>query len=63
METLAATLREALALPETGRIAMGERGKRLVKENYSIEIVTDKMKRLYEWILQGGEKPEFVYFK
>lgn len=63
VDTLAATIREALNTPEEERVAMGERGKQLIKDNYSIEIVANKMKRLYEWILYGGEKPEFVYTK
>lgn len=63
VETLAATLREALNIAEDERIAMGERGKQLIRENYSVEMVAGKMKRLYEWILYGGEKPEFVYLK
>ena len=42
---------------------MGKRGQQLVKENYSVEMVALKMKELYEWILYGGEKPEFVYLK
>lgn len=60
---LAATLQEALSLPEAERIAMGERGKQLIRENYSVEMVAGKMKQLYEWILYGGEKPEFVYLR
>ena len=48
---------------EAERIAMGERGKHLIQENYSVEMVAGKLKRLYEWILYGGEKPEFVYLK
>lgn len=63
VDTLAATIREALNTSEAERIAMGERGKHLIQENYSVELVAGKMKRLYEWILYGGEKPEFVYLK
>ena len=40
---------------------MGMNGKRLMRENYSVEVLGEKMKRLYEWILNGGYKPEFVY--
>ena len=63
VDTLAATIREALNTSEAERIAMGERGKHLIQENYSVEMVAGKLKRLYEWILYGGEKPEFVYLK
>lgn len=63
VETLSSTIQEVLNTSEEERIAMGERGKQLIKNNYSVEIVADKMKRLYEWVLYGGEKPEFVYLK
>lgn len=63
VDTLAGTIEIAINTPEDIRKQMGENGKRLVKENYSVEVVAGKMKRLYEWILSGGEKPEFVYLK
>jgi hypothetical protein len=40
---------------------MGQRGRQLIIEKYSVEIVATQMIRLYEWVLKGGEKPEFVY--
>ena len=42
---------------------MGVRGKRLVMEKYAIEAVAKQMKQLYSWLLNGGEKPEFVFYK
>lgn len=60
-DTLAAIIEKAVHLSETNRIAMGKRGQELVKNNYSVEIVAKKIIRLYDWILNGGEKPEFVY--
>jgi glycosyltransferase involved in cell wall biosynthesis len=61
VEAIAQTLREAIALPEEEYLQMGIRGKELMKNNYSVEIVAEKMKQLYEWILGQGAKPEFVY--
>ncbi|MDR0603895.1 MAG: glycosyltransferase [Bacteroidales bacterium] len=61
VNTIAQTLKEAIALPEEEYRQMGIRGRELIKENYSIEIVAQKMKQLYEWILGQAEKPEFVY--
>jgi glycosyltransferase involved in cell wall biosynthesis len=61
VDTLAATIEEAIHLPENERIAMGKRGQELIKNNYSVEVVSKKMIRLYDWILNGGEKPEFVH--
>jgi hypothetical protein len=40
---------------------MGILGQKLIKENYSIELMSKKMIQLYQWILGQAEKPEFVY--
>lgn len=61
IDTLAQTIREALFLPQSEIDKMGENGKLLVETNYTDTQVALKMKQLYEWILNGGEKPEFVY--
>jgi glycosyltransferase involved in cell wall biosynthesis len=61
VNTIAETLKTAIALPAEEYRQMGERGRELIQNNYSIEIVASKMKQLYQWILEGGEKPEFVY--
>ena len=42
---------------------MGNRGKSLVEEEYSVSYVAQQMKTLYEWILGIVEKPDFVYEK
>jgi glycosyltransferase involved in cell wall biosynthesis len=63
VDTLAATIQKAIDTPENERTEMGKRGRELVKNNYSVEIVSRKMIRLYDWILNGGKKPEFVYLK
>ena len=55
------TLAGALSLDKSVLEEMGERGHEFVKNNYSWETVALKMKRLYHWMLYGGEKPEFVY--
>lgn len=55
------TILKAYEIGETERIRMGGNGKRLMKENYSVEVLGEKMKLLYEWILGKVEKPDFVY--
>lgn len=60
-ESINRTLLEAFTLPLEERVQMGMNGKRLMCENYSVEVLGEKMKQLYEWILTGGEKPIFVY--
>ena len=61
IDTLAETIEKAIDTPEFVRIEMGKRGQELIKNNYSVEVVAEKMTRLYNWILNGGEKPDFVY--
>lgn len=57
---LAQALTEAMELSDDERMTMGLNGRKIVEENYSIEIVAKKMIQLYEWILYKTEKPEFV---
>lgn len=43
------------------RNKMGENGKHLVREKYSVESVSSKMLTLYEWVCGKSSKPKFVY--
>lgn len=61
VQTLAQTIEKALSLSEEDRNAMGERGKQLIIDKYSDIQVASQMKQLYEWVLNSGEKPDFVY--
>lgn len=60
VETLAQTLQQAILLSDEERKLMGQRGRLLIKEKYSIDIVAMQMIQLYKWILNGGQKPDFV---
>lgn len=55
------TILAAIHTSEDERTKMGQNGKRLIAERYAVDVLGKKMKRLYEWILNGGEKPDFVY--
>lgn len=59
--SLVEALNQAIQLSDNDRQLMGQNGRKLVEENYSIESVASKMIELYQWILNGGEKPEFVF--
>ena len=50
----------ALSLPEAGLKAMGAKGRSLIEREFAWRAVGAKTKAAYEWLLQGGEKPEFV---
>lgn len=55
------TMLEALHLSREHNINMGMSCKQLVKERYSVEFLSKKMKQVYDWILKRGDKPDFVY--
>lgn len=40
---------------------MGERGKELVYKHFTGDRIASQMLTLYNWIINGGEKPDFVY--
>lgn len=61
IRTLAQTIEKVFALSNEELLAMGGRGKKLVTEKYSDIQVATQMKSLYKWILNGGEKPDFVF--
>lgn len=60
-ETIDKTLLEAYNLGAERLHDMGVKGRELMLLNYSVEALGQKMKMLYEWILNGGTKPEFVF--
>ena len=61
LKTVTQIIEIALSLSEDEREVMGENGKKLVIEKYSDIQVASQMKQLYEWLIYGGTKPEFVY--
>lgn len=60
-EAITAAVRSALKKSTDELHVMGENGKKLMKEKYSIEAGAQKMKEVYEWILGKADKPNFVY--
>lgn len=61
VETLTGAVRKALSLDDDELQAMGKRGRRLVLDKYSVNVVSRQMERLYAWIVGQGDKPDFVY--
>ncbi len=59
-EPLAAALREAVALSDEERRAMGLRGRALVAERFSWDKIGHEMKAVYEWVLGRRDKPDCV---
>ena len=61
VESLVQALNQAMQLNDNERQIMGNNGRKLVEEIYSIESVSKKMIQLYNWALYKGEMPEFIY--
>lgn len=64
VENLEKTLREAMSMNPAALYEMGQRGSRMINENFNYRSVAQKTKRLYEWIVEDkmdeAKKPEFV---
>jgi glycosyltransferase involved in cell wall biosynthesis len=57
---LEAIQKALLTSPEDLKI-MGQNGRRLIIQNYTVEAVSEKMRCLYEWVLYKQEIPRFVF--
>lgn len=60
-ETIAEVIKEIMSMSENELLEMGKNGRQLMEDRYEQHKVASMMKRLYEWIINGGEKPNFVY--
>ena len=60
VQPLKAALETAMQTNEADLTKMGRNGRQLIEEKYSIESVAKQMLELYYWILNKGEKPNFV---
>jgi len=63
IEPLVDALREAIALSTEQRKLMGRRGREYMEQSFSWHECAQKMKDLYDWVLNKNDKPDFVYFK
>ena len=60
-ETISEVIKEVLSKTDDELLDMGRRGRKLIEEKYEQHKVAEMMLRLYEWIVNGGKKPEFVF--
>lgn len=56
-------IEQALCTPQEELRAMGENGNKLMREQYSVEAIANKMKALYEWVLSKEKDEKFIYLK
>ncbi len=61
VENLEHALREAMGMDANALYDMGQRASKYIFDNFDYRSVTRKTLSLYEWLLNSGEKPEFVY--
>lgn len=60
VDNLAKALKEAMSMPAEDLYEMGQRGSKLVNENFNYRSVAEKTKSLYGWIVSKENKPNFV---
>lgn len=60
-ENIAQVMHQVIEMPTEELLVMGNRGRQLVQDKYAAPQVARMMKQLYEWVLNCGDKPEFVY--
>ena len=61
VDNLEHALREAMTMSPVDLYEKGQKASKLVYENFDYRSVTRKTLRLYEWLLNGGEKIEYIY--
>jgi glycosyltransferase involved in cell wall biosynthesis len=61
VEPLVEALEKMMSLSDSERNLIGLNGRKLVEKNYSIGSTVSRMGILYDWVLNGGKKPEFLY--
>ncbi|GGF31842.1 glycosyltransferase [Echinicola rosea] len=54
-------LKNALLMDNRQLCEMGQKGRKLIQEHYSIEKTASQMIEVYSWILNKGEKPSCLY--
>ena len=62
-DNLEKTLREAMTMSPDDLYEMGQKGSILVNWNFNYRSVSKKNKALYEWIINNGETPDFLFDK
>lgn len=59
-EPLGEAIRQATALQDEERQAMGARGRALVEREFSWPRIAEQMLSAYQWVLGAGPRPEYV---
>lgn len=60
-ESIAKVIDDIYSHPIEELVEMGRRGREYIMKTFSSNQIAGQMLQLYDWILNGGKKPEFVY--
>ena len=52
-----------MSLDDETLFKKGCNGRTLIEKNYEQHKVAGMMSELYRWLIEGGNKPDFVYTK
>lgn len=63
IDNIASVISQVYSMNEYDCISMGIRGRRMVEQNFLSSSVAEKMWQLYDWLLNKGSRPDFVYLK
>lgn len=60
VDVLTKTLNEAIELPKERLFEMGMKGREWMMEDFSWEMIGNKMLQTYQWLQNPGDKPDFI---
>lgn len=60
VEQIAETLKQIVSMSQSELLEMGARGREWMCRDFSWDAVGIKMKAAYEWLVSGGERPDFI---
>ncbi len=60
-EAITKAILDSYNTPQEELKIMGKNGRRLMEDRYSVDAVSNDMKQLYDWIINKGSKPSFIY--
>ncbi len=60
VDTLTSTLDSAMSLPTEQLAEMGRHGRQWMARDYGWDSIAKRMEASYRWLLDGGERPEWI---
>lgn len=60
VSSIASAMKELACLSSDEILAMGNNAQKLLQDNYELSVVSRKLVKMYQWIVNGGATPDFV---